>query len=218
MISLKPKVALIALLSCSLSACGAPSPSAKVEEWAITRKQDGSGYDVKLRGTVWGDGSWFTHVTFTDHNGCTKLESLGGIFPEDGEASVDKVFALPSKAKIQKLTLSLEYVAKGGDTMNPASYRKLFAEERTIDPLPAGTSSPTCKPDKATPETSFGQRSREENAATMINMAGYLCGRVLEAYPVGNGRIIVRCTIYRSGQGRAKYSIDTNAAEVRRID
>lgn len=55
--------------------------------------------------------------------------------------------------------------------------------------------------------------SRNEVIATAINSAGYLCARVVSAYPVG-GNINVECVEYRSGKGRVKYRIDANAGTV----
>ena len=54
---------------------------------------------------------------------------------------------------------------------------------------------------------------RNEVIATAINSAGYLCARVVSAYPVG-GYINVECIEYRSGNGRARYRIDANAGTV----
>jgi hypothetical protein len=55
--------------------------------------------------------------------------------------------------------------------------------------------------------------SRNETIATAINSAGYLCARVTSAYPLG-GNINVECIEYRSGKGRARYTIDPNAGTV----
>lgn len=218
MVSLKSNVALFALLSGSLSACGAPSPSAQVEEWTITRKQDGSGYAVNLRGTVWGDGSWFPYLDFIDHNGCKRSESLGGIFPNGGKASINRTYEVPSKAKVQQATLSLNYVAKGDSPMNQGAYQKLFAEERAVEPLPAGAELVGCPKSDEKSGGNAPQGTREENLATVINLEGFLCGKVLDTYPGGSGTIIVHCTLYRDGRGRAKYSIDKSNATVTQVE
>lgn len=218
MVLRKSKVALVALASCSLTACGAPSPSAQVDEWAITRKQDGTGYAVKLRGAVWGEGSWFVHLDYIDHNGCARGESFGGIFPNGGKADINKTFDLPSKPQLQRATLSLNYVAKGDSPMNAGSYNKMFAEERAVDPLPAGAKLSGCPKIEEKLEASVRPSSREEDLATVINLDGYLCGKVLNTYSGGPGKIIVHCTLYRDGRGRAKYSIDRSTAMVTQVE
>jgi hypothetical protein len=58
---------------------------------------------------------------------------------------------------------------------------------------------------------------RNEVLATAINTAGFLCAKVRDTYPVPGG-VMVHCTEYRSGQGRAKYRIDTAAMEVTKLD
>jgi hypothetical protein len=54
---------------------------------------------------------------------------------------------------------------------------------------------------------------QNEVIATAINSAGYLCARVVTAYPVG-GNINVECVEYRNGKGRVKYRVDPNAGTV----
>lgn len=55
--------------------------------------------------------------------------------------------------------------------------------------------------------------SHNEVLATAINSAGYLCARVVSAYPVG-GNINVECVEYRNGKGKVRYTIDPNAGRV----
>jgi hypothetical protein len=67
-------------------------------------------------------------------------------------------------------------------------------------------------PDAADAEAidSMGQN---EVIATAINSAGYLCARVISAYPLG-GNINVECVENRNGRGRVKYRVDPNAGTV----
>lgn len=58
---------------------------------------------------------------------------------------------------------------------------------------------------------------RNEILATAINSAGFLCAKVRDSFP-GSGGIIVNCTEYRSGGGRARYRIDTSTMEVERLN
>jgi hypothetical protein len=55
--------------------------------------------------------------------------------------------------------------------------------------------------------------SRNEVIASAINSAGFLCARVVSAYPAGSN-INVDCVEYRSGNGRVKYSIDPKSGTV----
>jgi hypothetical protein len=67
-------------------------------------------------------------------------------------------------------------------------------------------------PEGADAET-IDSMSGNEVIATAINSAGYLCARIVSAYPVG-GNINVECIEYRNGKGRVKYRIDANAGTV----
>lgn len=57
---------------------------------------------------------------------------------------------------------------------------------------------------------------RNEVLATAINSAGFLCAKVREAY-LGSGGIVVHCTEFRSGVGRARYKINTSTMEVEKL-
>ncbi len=67
-------------------------------------------------------------------------------------------------------------------------------------------------PDGADAEA-IDNMSRNEVLATAINSAGYLCARVVSAYPVGD-KINVECVEYRNGTRRVRYSIDAAAGTV----
>jgi|GEM_PF-3224012 len=56
-----------------------------------------------------------------------------------------------------------------------------------------------------------------ESLALMINMSGQLCARVRSSWTEG-GALMVKCTEYRSGAGKATYRIDTSSGEVERVD
>lgn len=63
-----------------------------------------------------------------------------------------------------------------------------------------------------------GNSSRDEQVATFINLAGFLCGQVLDAYRNPDGTITAHCTETRSGKGRAVYRLDLDGPSVERID
>ena len=189
-----------------------------MDDWGIARKADGSGYSVKLQGKALGFGAFNANLQYTDHNGCTFNQEIDSFYPLGKEVAVSKAYDVPTTAKIQRAKLVVDFTPDEDGQLQFDQRRNMFTNERTVDPLPPGKKSGPCKRDNKTPETSFGQSSREENAATMINLAGYLCGRVLEAYSVGGSKIIVRCTLYRDGRGKAKYEINTDTAEVTQVD
>lgn len=208
---------LSALVACTLAGCGS-QPKVQMDDWGIARKADDSGYSVKLQGKASGKGAFSATLQYLDHNGCTATQDLESFYPLGEEIPVSKVYEVPTKAKIQRAKLVVEFTPDEDGQLQFDQRRDMFTNERTVDPLPPGKKPGPCPKAKKTPESSLGQSSREENAATMINMAGYLCGRVLEAYSIGGGKIVVRCTEYRDGRGRVKYEIDTDAATVQPMD
>ena len=85
-------------------------------------------------------------------------------------------------------------------TETPDARRKRLREKAKTDPEGADAEA-------------IDNMGQNEVIATAINSAGYLCARVVSAYPVG-GNINVECVEYRNGKGRVRYRVDPNAGTV----
>ncbi len=59
--------------------------------------------------------------------------------------------------------------------------------------------------------------SRDEQVATFINLNGYLCGRLIDAYKNSDGSITARCTEFRDGRGHATYNLNLDTATVEKL-
>jgi hypothetical protein len=100
----------------------------------------------------------------------------------------------------ENLTVADNDAAKDAKQETPAQRKKRLREKAKTDPNGADAEA-------------IEHMSRNEVIATAINSAGFLCARVISAYPVG-GNINVECVEYRSGEGRVKYTIDPNSGSV----
>ena len=75
-------------------------------------------------------------------------------------------------------------------------------------------SQPAQQPPPARPLS--GDISREEAIATLINLNGHLCARVvdMQQLQVRPNTFEVTCVEYRGGSGRVRYIVDMNRGEV----
>lgn len=215
---------LFSIGSIALSACGPNAPAAEATKWRLTRETTGAGYvfdgNARLLG---GKEGWFTpRLAYLDADGCQRTEYLAavhaGTFPDPQDFAGKFHQRFDSKAKIARATLALVYRPAAAAPSDFGADRIVFTEERVIDPtLRPPVRNKPCP--SANPETQVADfATKEEKAATLINLSGYLCGRVTDAYASAGGTITVHCTEFRDGRGRAKYRIYTDTAAVERIE
>lgn len=208
----------------AVSSCGPRAPGAEDIRWSLTPEQNGAGYlfeaDARLLG---GQDGWFSpRIEHVDADGCRRTEFLlaehgvNAADPSDFRANFRQRF--DNEPRIAKATLQLVYRPAGASPSDFEADRIVFSGEKVIDTKvrpPVETKPCASESDAASPPDTT---SKEEQAATLINLSGYLCGRVKDAYASGGDTITVHCTEYRDGRGRAKYKIHTGSAQVERLD
>jgi len=170
-----------------------------------------------------GQNGWYKAQLFLDlESGCRQVERSGtqmpaaSSTPDDLSATITHQFAVPSK--VARATYTLLYRPGDVAPSDMSAERILFSQTRVLNgAITLPENPPPCvsaKPTTPAPRSN----SREEQAATLINLAGYLCGRVTDAYASGGGTITVHCTEYRDGRGHAKYRIFTNSGQVEKLE
>lgn len=121
-------------------------------------------------------------------------KSSAPALPERTEAAaIDRVKATPEPAKLPS----------GSDGTESKQHT-------AADLAPSETSKP--KPIRMTDLDDADRLIR-----LAINLNGYLCAKPIEVRPAGNDLYGVRCIMYRSGQGRANYLVNTRTNEVSEI-
>lgn len=226
------------------SACSSVSePEANDVEWAVERTADKKGYRITgsailARGL---DGWYQPEAILLDDRGCSNAIQLPAtqIANEASEGTVaaqyDEVLKLKRPVATAEFKITYMEAPLGATTASEISHTRVFSEERVVDaslqpPLvpksPCGGKGTQSRREqlreqaKTDPDgadaAAIGDMSRNELVATAINTAGFLCAKVTEMYPSG-GDIVVSCTEYRSGGGRAKYRVDTASMTVEQI-
>lgn len=236
--------AFAALGGCS---SGPQAPGAANVQWDVKRTPDSAGYrlvgraDLKRTANGW----YQPTLTLVDQRGCRNVVELHETQMVDAEArgaapvTFDQVAHLKWPVATAEFAIQFHEVPFG--SLDPRSITRtgVFHDQRVLDAsirvpempenacgksageLKAGRKERLRKQAKTDPDgadaSAVADMSRNEVLATAINTAGFLCARVRDAYPTSGG-MIVNCTEYRSGRGRAKYKIDTSAMEVTKLN
>ncbi len=151
----------------------------------------------------------------------------------------DHVTRLKRPAATAEFTIQFHDLPVGGMDPRSITLKGVFADQRVLDGTIRVPELPENACGSSASELSAGRKerfqkqaetdsdganasavadmSKNEVLATAINTASFLCAKVRHAYPT-NGGMIVSCSDYRSGFGRAKYKIDTAVMEVTKLD
>lgn len=90
---------------------------------------------------------------------------------------------------------------------------KVESTKATVEPKPIAKSAPN----ESRPSKSADLDDAARAVALVINLNGYLCAKPIEVRQAGADLYGVRCIMYRSGEGRANYLVNTRSNEVSEI-
>lgn len=235
-------IALTAVVLTGSACSNVSEPQASDVEWTVVRTPDKKGYRltgkaVLARGL---DGWYQPEAVLVDDRGCRnslqpEATQIADVASE-GTVAANFNEVLKLKRPVATAEFKITYMeAPLGADVSDISQKSVFSEERVVDAslhppfIPkgpcGGKGSQTRREQlreqaKTDPDgadaAAIGDMSRNELVATAINTAGFLCAKVTDMYPSG-GEIVVSCTEYRSGGGRAKYRVDTATMTVEQI-
>lgn len=211
-------VVATALALMLLAGCDRP-PSVEVKDWGLTKKGGEHVLTIEMLPNVVATGGMQGTLKLFYSNGCrgerfvslSEYNADSALVQPDmpgGTITISQAYTVPEE--VAGAQLQLEHKTDRGNiaffdqakVINPAAQKK--AEKTKCKPAPVERSAPS--------------QSSAETAATIINLRGYLCGRVIDIYPRGPGQLVVNCVEYRNGSGRVKYLLHTDSASVERLD
>lgn len=214
-------ITLVSLLALQTTACDRPEPNVTVKDWNLSGDPGSYNLRVELLPVVLADNGMGGKLKLLFADGCSETRNVNFMKYKPGSEFVPapgsgQTFVAEQPVHAESAVASAELQLDHWTGTDRGAQR--FYDGKKVIDSQAQRKAEKMKCKATALDNVAPSESSRETAATLINLRGYLCGRVTDIYPRGSGMLVVHCTEYRDGRGKAQYLVRTDSASVERLD